>query len=418
MAARPRLDDAAALTALLEQLAASAAVRSALAAKGYSSLSSLAYALADPSDPDEVKVFICTLLGLSDDTAAAGLVSADAACVRRLLSEAALAAPPRVTPGLSTLGLPLQPTDFTHLKKDFVAKYPGELLTPSSTPSLEFLSLLKQHSDSAASLWVPWRLRTCLADAARWEETRKPRNDRSFIRQLLDDVPEPPGPTVPVNMQGHPEPVLRRALSLLATALAMLDLVHLATIKQFHEKFLSLALAAPLDQALRSPTLQEILHADRAVWSSVYELTSDHGWSLPDALSEIAFCRGEMSNLLQPRPRPPRIPPPPSADGKPGKGLGRKRQLTDDSSGHDSAAAKAKAKAAAAKAKTAANPPPKGWDPSWCKTIGEKEACMRFAVGKCTKTDCKFVHGCPVPLPSGKACGQPHSALDHGKTPH
>ncbi|CAE7210243.1 unnamed protein product [Symbiodinium sp. CCMP2592] len=396
MAARPRLDDPAALAALLEQLAASAAVRSALAAKGYS----LAYALADPSDPDEVKVFIRTLLGLSDDTVAAGLVSADAACVRRLLSEAALAAPPRVTPGLSTLGLPvppasssatakLQPTDLTHLKKDFMAKYPGELLTPSSTPSLEFLSLLKQHSDSAASLWVPWRLRTCLADAARWEETRKPRNDRSFIRQ-----PEPPGPTVSVNMQGHPEPVLRRALSLLATALAMLDLVHLATIKQFHEKFLSLALAAPLDQALRSPTLQEILHADRAVWSSVYELTSDHGWSLPDALSEIAFCRGEMS---KPRPRPPRIPPPPSADGKAGKGLGRKRQLADDSSGQDSAAAKAKAKAAAAKAKTAANPPPKGWDPSWCKTIGDKEACMRFAVGKCTKTDCKFVHGCPDP---------------------
>ncbi|CAE7236031.1 unnamed protein product [Symbiodinium sp. CCMP2592] len=352
---------------------------------------------AHEAEEEPVKVFIRTLLGLSDDTVAAGLVSADAACLRRLLSEAALAAPPRVTPGLSTLGLPvppasssvaakLQPTDFTHLKKDFMAKYPGELLTPSSTPSLEFLSLLKQHSDSAASLWVPWRLRTCLADAARWEETRKPRND------------------------GHPEPVLRRARSLLATALAMLDLVHLATIKQFHEKFLSLALAAPLDQALRSPTLQEILHADRAVWSSVYELTSDHGWSLPDALSEIAFCRGEMSNLLQPRPRPARIPPPPSADGKTGKGLGRKRQLTDNSSGQDSAAAKAKAKA-----KTAANPPPKGWDPSWCKTIGDKEACMRFAVDKCTKTDCKFVHGCPVPLASGKACGQPHSALDHGK---
>ena len=43
---------------------------------------------------------------------------------------------------------------------------------------------------------------------------------------------------------------------------------------------------------------------------------------------------------------------------------------------------------------------------------------MRFAVGKCTKTDCKFVHGCPVPLPNGKACGQPHTALEHGKTPH
>ena len=59
MAVRPRLDDPAALTALLDQLGAPAAVRSAL--------SSLAFALADPSDPAQVKLFLKSLLGLPDD---------------------------------------------------------------------------------------------------------------------------------------------------------------------------------------------------------------------------------------------------------------------------------------------------------------------------------------------------------------
>ena len=79
---------------------------------------------------------------------------------------------------------------------------------------------------------------------------------------------------------------------------------------------MDLALNLPIDTNLRPRSLQEILQADRAVWASIFELTSDHGWSLPDALNEMAFCRGEMANPLQPRPRPPRTPPPPSGEPK------------------------------------------------------------------------------------------------------
>eukprot|EP00439_Symbiodinium_sp_Y106_P016096 s8554_g2.t1 len=313
MAVRPRLDDPAALTALLDQLGAPAAVRSAL--------SSLAFALADPSDPAQVKLFLKSLLGLPDDD--------DSGFVSRPL-------------GTSAASAKLQPADFAHLKKEFTAKY-------QSTPSLEFLSLLKQHGESAAPWLAPPHLRG----------RRRPWNDR-------DSESEPPAPSVNVNMQGPVEPVVRRALHLFATALAMLDLVHLATIKKFSERFLDLALHPPIDSTLRPPSLQEILQADRAAKAPVQSVTR---------------------TTLPPPTRPP-------------------------------SKAAAKAKVAAGKAKAAPNPPPKGWDASWCKTIGDKEACVRFAVGKCTKTDCKFVHGCPVPLPNGKACGQPHTALEHGKTPH
>ena len=62
------------------------------------------------------------------------------------------------------------------------------------TPSLEFLSLLKQHHDSGASLWTPWRLRTCLADAAKWEE---------ILRQPLDADSERPLPASTSTCKGR-----------------------------------------------------------------------------------------------------------------------------------------------------------------------------------------------------------------------
>ena len=174
-----------------------------------------------------------------------------------------------------------------------------------------------------------------------------------------------------------------------------------------------------MDTSLRGPSLQEIVLADRTVWVSVSELIRDHGWSLSDSLNEVAFCRGEMANLLQARPRPPRPPSAPSGDGK----GDRKRPFGADApgSGTETPHRPGKADTAAkpkGKAKASPNPPPKGFDPSWFRTINGKEACMRFAVGKCTKEDCRFFHGCPVPLPNGKPCGQPHTALEHAKTPH
>ena len=424
MAARPRLDDPSALQALLDQLDASQAVRSALTAKGFLSLGSLAFAVADLSDGDQVKLFVQTTLGHPDGDVQAQ-VSSDAACIRRLLMEAQLASPLRVASGSAPPVLPppsgspskIAAPDLLHLRKTFLAKYPGELLTPETTPSLDFLSLLKSHHDTSQSIWVPWRLRTCESDALRWEETRRPRNDRHLLRVLLDSDAEPATASVNLNMQGPPDPILRRSLSLFATALAMLDFVHLATIKRFHDRFLHLALTPPMDQSLRPPSLQEIVHADRTVWLTVSELLRDFGWSLADSLNEVAFCRGDMATLLQPRPRPPRPPPGPPL----GKG-DRKRLLSlgqqEASSDPPGPKKDPKGGRPGAKAKATPNPPPKGFDASWHRQINGKEACMRFAIGKCTKDDCRFVHACPVPLPNGKPCGQPRTALEHAKASH
>ena len=69
---------------------ASPAVRAALSNKGFASLGSLAFAVSDMSDADEVRLFLRSTLSLPD-TDDASLVSADSACVRRLLFEASSA---------------------------------------------------------------------------------------------------------------------------------------------------------------------------------------------------------------------------------------------------------------------------------------------------------------------------------------
>ena len=109
----------------------------------------------------------------------------------------------------------------------------------------------------------------------------------------------------------------RRCLDLFATALALLDLVHLATIKRFNDKFFTLATTPPSDTTLRAPVLQEVVHADRAVWMTVSALIRDQSWSLTDSLNEVGFCRHDMAPLLQPRPKPPRLPQSPPGPGKP-----------------------------------------------------------------------------------------------------
>ncbi|OLP89543.1 hypothetical protein AK812_SmicGene28994 [Symbiodinium microadriaticum] len=287
MSVRPRLDDPAALVALLDQLSASPAVRTALSNKGFASLGSLAFAVSDMSDADEVRLFLRSTLLLFEASSAAPSKPA--------LGAAALPPAPAASASSTKIAVP----NLLHLRKNFLAKYPGELLTPDSAPSVDFLSLLKNHHDSQQSLWVPWRLRTSESDATRWEEARRPRNDRQLLRSLLDADAEPASASINLNMQGPPDPVLRRSLSLFATALAMLDFVHLATVKKFNDRFLHLSLTPPMDSSLRGPSLQEIVLADRSVWASVSELIRDHGWSLSDSLNEIAFCRGEMANLLQ-----------------------------------------------------------------------------------------------------------------------
>ena len=325
-----RLDDPDALTELLTAWSAPPALAAALSARGFDTLGKLACATS--SDLASEDQFLGSVL--PGESLSASVV---VACCRRLLRhsrDCLVSAPPAPDPSRPGSSK-LTPVELRDIRAKFQTNYPGELLTQESTPSGDFLSLLRQQLDSGVTCWIPWRHRSSEADALHWLESRRPRSDGQLLRSLLADQDiTDTGPSALVNMSAPIEPTLRRALSMLATALAMLGDVHLLVIKRFNDKFISLALARPADQSLRSPTLAEVLAADKAAWSSITALLRDHNWSLSDALNEVAFCRQDLP-ALQPRPRPAQPPAPlkprPTNTADSPKGGGRRRKESSGS---------------------------------------------------------------------------------------
>ena len=108
-----------------------------------------------------------------------------------------------------------------------------------------------------------------------FQENRKPRSDHQLLQRMLNQQDLMDFSEASMPSGGPVEPVLLRFQTLLANALAMLQLVHLIVVKEFHHKFNELALAV-LDSTLRSPNLQEVLAADKSVWIAVTSAMRDN----------------------------------------------------------------------------------------------------------------------------------------------
>ena len=137
------------------------------------------------------------------------------------------------------------------LRRTFQQRCTAELLTPETMPFIDVLSTIKQAHHSDDSVWVPWRLRATESDALSWRYSRRPRTDRQLLRHLLKGEEEVPGPTAFIPSGGPAEPTVRRTLSIFATALAMLQIVHLLVTRRFNDKFLHHALFVPSGTSLR-----------------------------------------------------------------------------------------------------------------------------------------------------------------------
>ena len=269
--AHPRMDDATYLTSLLTEWGAPANLQALLTAGGFSTLATVAFASAEGADE---ATLIRALLRITDDPLPVTPLVANA---RRLIHFATAAAgrvpaPSAAASAAPTLALPSGPKLTAEMAKDLRAKslthYPGELLSPDTTPSLHFLQHLRSCLDDKGLLWVPWRLRSSEADALRWQESRRPRTDKQLLSLLLSDD-DSSGPSAVVSLSGPAEPTLRRMLCILAVALALLGEAHLLAVRRFNERFLSYALAQHQDPALRGPTLQEILSAHKAPMTNI-----------------------------------------------------------------------------------------------------------------------------------------------------
>ena len=152
---------------------------------------------------------------------------------------------------------------------------------------------------------------------------KQPKLEMLGLSSLLLDDP----PTIEVTDANMGISGIQRILAVHDVALAMVGSAHLARLKAYSCKFVQLV-SQRFDPAsgLRAPTILEAQQADCRIWQSIHSLVSEKAWSLNDALHEFTEIRGELSTLLQARPKALFIPRCPDLKGK-GKQVGQWKGL-------------------------------------------------------------------------------------------
>ncbi|CAE7257888.1 unnamed protein product [Symbiodinium sp. CCMP2592] len=244
---------------------------------------------------------------------------------------------------------------------------------------------------------------------------KQPRLEALGISSLLLDEP----PTLEVGDSFMGVSAVQRILAIHDVALAMVGSCHLARLKSYSSKFMHfLSQRYEASSGLRPPTILEAQQADCKLWQGIYALVLEKDWNLNDAIFEYTEVRGDMSNLLQARARPP--PSPRFMDkGFKGKGLGRFMSEHWKGQGSDG-----KGKGPGKDKGFKGKPSGQGSAGSWVKHVqvnGEsKQLCMQWQSGKCSRgASCAFLHNCAFPRSDGSACmSKSHNALNHASTAH
>ena len=197
-----------------------------------------------------------------------------------------------------------------------------------------------------------------------------------------------------------------------AFALAMNEVAHLASLKEYYLRFLSfLTVRYDQDSGLRPPTVLEAQSADKAIMTIVHDLMLERGWSADDSLHELTYMRAELASLLQPRPRLT------SRSSPSGKSSNWSFNPSPNSGKGKSSSSSSKGKPQ--KGKGQGTPSRPQWITEMTVDGEKKQLCMRFQSGKCSLgSNCKFYHGCAYPVGGGLPCGKPHGAMTHAATPH
>ena len=294
------------------------------------------------------------------------------------------------------------------LVNDFKLNYPGELLDDDTMPSIRLLSLVQHSLKPGEKIrWIPWQFRLSAKQYQEIMEAKssKPMRTEAHIlaSALYDDTPE-----MAVAHLRLAASWLSRIQTVFRNAWALCGAAHLNNLKAFDKRVLDLALPDLPDTSLRGPTTQELLAADRKIWGTIANLVSS-GWSLDEAFYEVTAIRSDLSNMLQPRPKPIPPPTPPKCTERPntptpppGKRL-RGGTLTPPKN------PKGRGRGGKGLSKS---PKAEEWPANWVVKAHGKVLCKRYQRNACTIPNCKFAHLCAV-----RGCGKEHCAIHHDGKP-
>ena len=192
------------------------------------------------------------------------------------------------------------------MKRKFGLNYPAEVLLPENAPSLRLLSLIHHQKTKADYKWVQWKYRLSQAKADELSAAKPScmaKAEGLNLHALL--VGSPPELSIENGSMGMH--ALRQTFETFSYAMAMVELVHLVTMKHYYLRFINL-MTTKMDSetGLRNPTILEAQSADKSLMTIACDLVMEKGWSFDDTIHEITFIRAEINTLLQPRPRLPK----------------------------------------------------------------------------------------------------------------
>ena len=175
----------------------------------------------------------------------------------------------------------LDSSKIAELKSQFLRHYPSEILNHETMPSTRLLSLVQRQLQKGWR-WVPWKFRLT---AARSEEVssqrsaKLPRLETTSLHALLLDEP----PSIDISNTGMGANAIRNLLAVHDIAIAMCGGVHLANLKSYRHKFISLLTQrVDSDSGLRCPSVTEAQSADRQLWMTMGDLMSENHWKMDD----------------------------------------------------------------------------------------------------------------------------------------
>lgn len=119
---------------------------------------------------------------------------------------------------------------------------------------------------------------------------------------LMDEIP-----AIEVSKDNMGINAIRTSMDLFNTALAMCNGAHLANLKEYTHKFVSmLTQRGSADTGLGAASVIEAQAADRQIWGTMAELVNERQWSFDQALHELTHVRSDLAVLLQLRPKVPK----------------------------------------------------------------------------------------------------------------
>ncbi|CAE7833488.1 unnamed protein product [Symbiodinium sp. CCMP2592] len=273
------------------------------------------------------------------------------------------------------------------LKKRFLEAFPSEILTAMNTPSLRLLSTAVDAEVKKNWSWIPWKSRMTqqmYEDSLMQKPAKRARIETLQLSDLLLDEP----PQIDINDSTMGISMIRRLLEVHDNALALAGTAHLARLKAYTSKFLSLVSQKfPPETNLRPPSVLEAQQADKHLWSCIFQLVIEKEWQVNDAIYEFTEIRGDMSSWLQPRAKAAS-----AGNRRPYTPGGRDNRPPTPPPGRGTGKGKGKAK----------SPTKQGTQPRgvpWVREYKEggqvKKLCIGWQIGKCQRgNSCEFTHGC------------------------